>query len=146
MPNLSKHAAQSVRSQVVKTGSGFSSRTFLPSSTTSRQSSRLLSTSSTARTTLLSHLRSPILSSALRPTLSPTLINTTTSSPLTTPLQPTTTRSFSATTFLGAKRDTYNPSRRVQKRRHGFLARLKSRGGRKILMRRRAKGRKFLSW
>ncbi|KAJ9267295.1 hypothetical protein DTO195F2_528 [Paecilomyces variotii] len=55
-------------------------------------------------------------------------------------------RSFSASASLGAKRDTYNPSRRVQKRRHGFLARLRSRGGRKVLLRRRAKGRKFLSW
>ncbi|KAA8649082.1 hypothetical protein EYZ11_000685 [Aspergillus tanneri] len=56
------------------------------------------------------------------------------------------TRSFSASASLGVKRDTYNPSRRVQKRRHGFLARLRSRGGRKILMRRRAKGRKNMSW
>ncbi|GAD96407.1 60S ribosomal protein L34 [Paecilomyces variotii No. 5] len=55
-------------------------------------------------------------------------------------------RSFSASASLAGKRDTYNPSRRVQKRRHGFLARLRSRGGRKILLRRRAKGRKFLSW
>ncbi|PYI06593.1 hypothetical protein BO78DRAFT_397066 [Aspergillus sclerotiicarbonarius CBS 121057] len=56
------------------------------------------------------------------------------------------TRSFSASASLAGKRATYNPSRRVQKRRHGFLARLRSRGGRKILMRRRAKGRKSLSW
>nr|XP_001401565.2 hypothetical protein ANI_1_1638184 [Aspergillus niger CBS 513.88] len=56
------------------------------------------------------------------------------------------TRSFSASASLAGKRDTYNPSRRVQKRRHGFLARLRSRGGRKILLRRRARGRKSLSW
>ncbi|PGH15702.1 ribosomal protein L34 [Helicocarpus griseus UAMH5409] len=56
------------------------------------------------------------------------------------------TRQFSASAALGGKRDTYNPSRRVQKRRHGFLARLKSPTGRKILARRRAKGRKYLSW
>ncbi|OJJ44671.1 hypothetical protein ASPZODRAFT_134756 [Penicilliopsis zonata CBS 506.65] len=56
------------------------------------------------------------------------------------------TRSFSASACLAGKRSTYNPSRRVQKRRHGFLARLRSRGGRNILMRRKAKGRKFLSW
>ncbi|KAL1987678.1 hypothetical protein VTN96DRAFT_2919 [Rasamsonia emersonii] len=68
-------------------------------------------------------------------------------SPVATPTQALAqTRSFSASTSLAAKRDTYNPSRRVQKRRHGFLARLRSRGGRKILMRRRAKGRKWLSW
>ncbi|GAA5988381.1 hypothetical protein JCM10908_003539 [Rhodotorula pacifica] len=39
----------------------------------------------------------------------------------------------------------YQPSQRVRKRRHGFLARKKSKGGRKILMRRFAKGRKYLS-
>ncbi|KAB8070492.1 hypothetical protein BDV29DRAFT_180808 [Aspergillus leporis] len=56
------------------------------------------------------------------------------------------TRSFSASASLAGKRATYNPSRRVQKRRHGFLARLRSRGGRKILLRRKARGRKTLSW
>ncbi|GFF53649.1 50S ribosomal protein L34 [Aspergillus lentulus] len=56
------------------------------------------------------------------------------------------TRSFSASASLAGKRATYNPSRRVQKRRHGFLARLRSRGGRKVLQHRRAKGRKSLSW
>lgn len=45
----------------------------------------------------------------------------------------------------GAKRDTYNPSHVVRKRRHGFLARVKSRTGRRILKRRRAKGRNTLS-
>ncbi|KAL6236078.1 hypothetical protein BDW75DRAFT_207674 [Aspergillus navahoensis] len=55
-------------------------------------------------------------------------------------------RSFSASAFLCGKRATYNPSRRVQKRRHGFLARLRSKSGQKILARRRAKGRKSLSW
>ncbi|KAL2808116.1 ribosomal protein L34-domain-containing protein [Aspergillus granulosus] len=55
-------------------------------------------------------------------------------------------RSFSASASLGGKRDTYNPSRRVQKRRHGFLARVKTRTGRAIIARRRAKGRKNLSW
>ncbi|KAL2368391.1 hypothetical protein BDBG_01825 [Blastomyces gilchristii SLH14081] len=56
------------------------------------------------------------------------------------------TRPFSASAALGAKRVTFNPSRRVQKRRHGFLARLKTQSGRKILARRRARGRKYLSW
>ncbi|KAL5003881.1 ribosomal protein L34-domain-containing protein [Aspergillus recurvatus] len=55
-------------------------------------------------------------------------------------------RSFSASASFGGKRATYNPSRRVQKRRHGFLARLRSKSGQKILARRRAKGRKSLSW
>ncbi|KAK5132468.1 hypothetical protein LTR08_009079 [Meristemomyces frigidus] len=45
----------------------------------------------------------------------------------------------------GAKRDTFNPSHVVRKRRHGFLARLRSRTGRKVLARRKAKGRNTLS-
>ncbi|KAJ9668876.1 hypothetical protein H2201_001122 [Coniosporium apollinis] len=42
-------------------------------------------------------------------------------------------------------RDTYNPSHLVRKRRHGFLARIRTRTGRNILKRRRAKGRKSLT-
>ncbi|KAG0213085.1 hypothetical protein BGX28_005106 [Mortierella sp. GBA30] len=39
----------------------------------------------------------------------------------------------------------YQPSQRVRKRRHGFLARMKSRGGRKAIHNRLLKGRKYLS-
>ncbi|KAA1473884.1 hypothetical protein DENSPDRAFT_840414 [Dentipellis sp. KUC8613] len=39
----------------------------------------------------------------------------------------------------------YQPSQRVRKRRHGFLARKRSVGGRKILVRRKAKQRRFLT-
>lgn len=46
---------------------------------------------------------------------------------------------------FAARGTEYQPSQRKRKRKHGFLARKRSLGGRKILTRRMAKGRKFLS-
>ncbi|KAG4439351.1 hypothetical protein IFR05_005163 [Cadophora sp. M221] len=56
-----------------------------------------------------------------------------------------TPRAFSTTPVLGAPRDTFDPSHFVRKRRHGFLSRIRTRKGRALLKRRKAKKRSTLS-
>ncbi|GAA5978639.1 hypothetical protein JCM5350_002462 [Sporobolomyces pararoseus] len=83
------------------------------------------------------------LLSSLRPSLSPASA-TSSSSPILSLLSQQTAQGDQQKRFAvyGAE---YQPSQVRRKRKHGFLVRKRSKNGRKTLMRRWAKGRKFLS-
>ncbi|KAF1982347.1 hypothetical protein K402DRAFT_384739 [Aulographum hederae CBS 113979] len=99
--------------------------------------------------------RRPAISIPARSTIQPSVTDTASldSTPSTSMAQPildlmpkiSSHPSLLATQVRNGPRDTYDPSHFVRKRRHGFLSRVKTRTGRAILKRRRAKGRKNMS-
>ena len=95
--------------------------------------------------------RLPPLQSSIHPTpnsetlLSPGLPIILPADPSILPLKPSLHPALQSQQIRSAPRNTFNPSHKVRKRRHGFLTRLRSRNGRKILARRKAKRRSTLS-
>ena len=51
---------------------------------------------------------------------------------------------FVFTSKMNDMSNTYNPKKRKRKRAHGFMKRIKTKGGQKVLSERRKKGRKKL--
>jgi large subunit ribosomal protein L34 len=112
----------------------------------------LPASSKAARHALLQHTQQPARPSLLRPNTSPLLAALAASaSPLaqllSAPVAPLAASSplYQLAVRFRARGTEYQPSQRKRKRKHGFLARKRSVGGRNILRRRMAKGRKYLS-
>ena len=130
---------------------GSSTRSLLEKASSTTQ---VLSPNATSafKPSLLPSLR-PLLQSSPSSVLPSSLLNpwfrSALSNPLSSPV-PLLSQTLSPTSQFQqlrfkARGTEYQPSQRVRKRRHGFLARKKTPGGRSILVRRREKGRRFLS-
>jgi large subunit ribosomal protein L34 len=91
-----------------------------------------------SRTFSLLSSRRPTLPTTPTSTLS---LNTT----LELPTLPAASTTLTLLQARGPKRDTFDPSHRVRKRRSGFLARIRSRNGRNLIKRRLLKKRSTLS-
>jgi large subunit ribosomal protein L34 len=91
-----------------------------------------------SRTFSLLSPRRPTLPTTPTSTLS---LNTT----LELPTLPAASTTLTLLQARGPKRDTFDPSHRVRKRRSGFLARIRSRNGRNLIKRRLLKKRSTLS-
>jgi large subunit ribosomal protein L34 len=91
-----------------------------------------------SRTFSLLSSRRPTLPTTPTSTLS---LNTT----LELPTPPAASTTLTLLQARGPKRDTFDPSHRVRKRRSGFLARIRSRNGRNLIKRRLLKKRSTLS-
>ncbi|KAF3043055.1 hypothetical protein E8E11_007720 [Didymella keratinophila] len=102
-----------------------------------------------ARNMSLLSARRPMLSSSMPSTLAapgaPSTALTSSSETLDIMGKISASAAFAGTQIRCGPRDTYNPSHIVRKRRHGFLSRLRTKKGRKLLMRRLVKGRTNLS-
>ncbi|KAG6853371.1 hypothetical protein C0991_004930 [Blastosporella zonata] len=92
-------------------------------------------------------VKRPSLSIASLPAPKPLLLARTSYLPLSTPAAWSSSPILAAVLQLrhGSRGTEYQPSQRKRKRKHGFLARKRSLGGRKILGRRLLKGRKQLA-
>ncbi|KAI4739481.1 hypothetical protein E4T50_10069 [Aureobasidium sp. EXF-12298] len=99
-----------------------------------------------ATRTIASLPRTFSLLSARRPTLPSTPTSTLSlNTTLELPTLPAASTTLTLLQARGPKRDTYDPSHRVRKRRSGFLARIRSRNGRNLIKRRLLKKRSTLS-